>query len=70
MKSRLRSNELSCPSCVAKIEKSVGAVAGVESVTVHFNTGKIDVEHDDQVSADALVQAVKRTGYDARPSTM
>jgi cation transport ATPase len=47
MKTILRS-ELTCPSCVRKIEKQVGLVPGVESVDVHFSTGRIVVAHDER----------------------
>jgi copper chaperone CopZ len=65
----LRSDELSCPSCVAKIEKSLTALAGVETAKVRFGAGRIEVKHDpEQASTDELVQAVRRAGYTARPS--
>ncbi len=67
MKTILRSQELSCPSCVAKIEKALKGVRGVEQATVHFNTGRIEVEHDpEQAEAQALVDAVRSAGYEAR----
>ncbi len=67
MKTILRSQELTCPSCVAKIEKALRAVRGVESATVHFNTGRIEVEHDPATAgSQALVDAVRSAGYDAR----
>lgn len=66
----LRSDEFSCPSCVAKIEKTLQSLPGVESAHVRFNTGRIEVEHDPQLaSIDVLVQTVRRTGYAARPAT-
>ncbi|MFC5387726.1 heavy-metal-associated domain-containing protein [Aquamicrobium segne] len=69
MKTVLRSDELSCPSCVPKIEKALNALPGVEKAAVRFNTGKIEVEHDpSQSSVEALVEAVRSTGYEARPS--
>lgn len=67
MKTILRSQEFTCPSCVAKIETALKALPGVEDAKVHFNTGRIEVEHDPQAaSADALVKAVKQAGYQAR----
>ena len=67
MKTILRSQELSCPSCVAKIEKALKAVKGVEEATVHFNTGRIEVQHDPAVAnADELLKAVRGAGYEAR----
>ena len=69
MKTLLRSRELSCPSCVAKIEKALQGVTGVESATVHFNTGRIEVEHDPaQATVPQLVDAIRKAGYEAQPS--
>lgn len=66
MKTLLRSTELSCPSCVAKIEKALKGLPGVTNAQVHFNTGRIEVEHDPQrVNADQLVKTVRATGYEA-----
>jgi copper chaperone CopZ len=69
MKTTLRSQELSCPSCVAKIEKALHGLNGVEKAKVHFNTGRIEVEHDpDSVEAAELVKAVHSVGYEAQVS--
>lgn len=69
MKTILRSQEFSCPSCVAKIEKALLAMDGVEDVKVHFNTGRIEVKNNpDIVTGDALVQAVRSVGYDSHVS--
>ena len=68
-RTNLYSNELSCPSCVPKIEKALRGLPGVEKAEVRFNTGKIEVEHDPaQSDVEALVQAIRGTGYEARPS--
>lgn len=65
----LRAEGFSCPSCVTKIEKQVGRLPGVADVTVHFASSRIEVDHDPaQVSVDDLVDAVAKTGYRARPS--
>jgi copper chaperone len=67
MKTLLRSQDLSCPSCVAKIEKALHALEGVTAAKVHFSTGRIEVEHDpDIVAADKLAQIIRQTGYEAR----
>ncbi len=68
MKTQLRSQELSCPSCVAKIEKALKKVEGVQNAQVHFNTGRIEIEHNEQTKVDELVQAVRSAGYEAKPS--
>jgi len=68
-KTTLRSQELSCPSCVAKIEKALNAVDGVEMARVHFNTGRIEVQHDEaRASVEDLVKAVRTAGYEAKPA--
>ena len=65
----LRSDEFSCPSCVVKIEKALKALPGVAEAKVHFNTGRIEVEHDPaSAPVEALVSVVKSTGYEARPA--
>lgn len=64
MKTILRSTELSCPSCVAKIEKGLKVKPGVSDAKVYFNTERIEVVHDpDVVSAEALAKMVTALGY-------
>lgn len=65
----LRAEGFSCPSCVSKIEKQVGRLDGVENVKVHFASSRIEVDHDaGKASVDDLVAAVKKAGYEAKPS--
>lgn len=65
----LRAEGFSCPSCVNKIEKQVGRLAGVESVKVHFASSRVEVVHDPAtVDADQLVAAVKKAGSKATPA--
>jgi len=56
--------ELTCPSCITKIEKALTKQNGVEHVKVLFNSGKIKVTYD-EVKADPTEYAVllKRLGY-------
>jgi len=54
---------------VAKIEKNLMSNRGVHYAKVHFNTGRIEVEHDaEQTSREELVSAVRQAGYSARVS--
>lgn len=65
----LRSDELSCPSCIPKIEKALLALPGVEKAEVKFASGRIEVEHNPALSdVDALVNSIAKTGYTAKPS--
>jgi len=69
MKTHLRSQELSCPSCVAKIEKALKSLDGVHEARVHFNTGRIEIEHDaEKVETDELIKSVRSVGYEAQVS--
>lgn len=69
MKTTLRSDDLSCPSCVAKIEKSLHGLEGVQRADVRFNTGRIEVEHDpQQAPPERLAEQVTKLGYEARIS--
>ena len=69
MKTILRSDELSCPSCISKIEKALKALPGVREATVHFISGRIDIEHEPaQASAELLQETVRKIGYGSRIS--
>lgn len=53
-----------CPSCVKKIEQTVGRVDGVQEVQVMFNSGRVRVEFDEaKVSADSVQDTIVRLGY-------
>lgn len=68
-KTILRSQELSCPSCIAKIETALKSLNGVSEAKVNFNSGKIEVQHDPQTAkVEDLVKAIKSVGYEARES--
>lgn len=65
----LRAEGFSCPSCVRKIEKQVSRLPGVEAVTVHFATARIEVDHDaERSSVDDVVAAVAKAGFTAKPA--
>ena len=63
----LRAEGFACPSCVGAVEKHVGRLHGVHRVTVHFASGRVEVEHDPAVRVEDLVAAVGRAGYVAAP---
>lgn len=65
----LRAEGFSCPSCVTKIEKQVGKLDGVEKVTVHFASGRVEIDHDEtRSSVDDLIAAVDKAGYQSKAS--
>jgi copper chaperone len=69
MKVVLRSSELSCPSCITKIERALQTLDGVSGAKVHFTTGRIEVEYDpERVSPERMANLVTSLGYAARVS--
>ena len=54
---------MSCAACSARVEKAVSGVAGVSACSVNLLTGTMGVEGS--ASADAVIAAVRRAGYDA-----
>lgn len=65
----LRAEGFSCPSCVTTIEKQVGRLPGVDAVTVHFASSRIEVDHDvERTTVEDVVAAVAKAGYAARPA--
>lgn len=65
----LRAEGFSCPSCVSKIEKSLKRLPGVSDVTVHFASGRIEVDHDAaSTTVDELVAGVAKAGYASKAS--
>ncbi len=56
---------MSCASCVARVEKAVGKVAGVTSCAVSLLTNSMGVEGN--ADPDAVVRAVEQAGYHAEP---
>jgi len=54
---------MTCASCVARVEKALGAVAGVTEVSVNFATEQASVQAGRNVSMHALQSAVEKAGY-------
>ncbi len=55
---------LTCPSCIKKIESTLSKAAGVESVKVLFNSGKVKTEFDEStVEADKIKETIQNLGY-------
>lgn len=60
-------DQLTCPSCLTKIEGAVKQQPGVSNVKVLFNAGKVKADFDDsQTSADQLSEVVTKLGYEVK----
>jgi Cu+-exporting ATPase len=58
---------MTCASCVGRVEKALKAVPGVSNATVNLATERASVTATGGVPASALIQAVAKAGYEARP---
>lgn len=56
---------MSCASCVARVEKALAAVPGVQSASVNLATEKASVHAHAGASAEALKVAIEKAGYAA-----
>jgi copper chaperone len=58
---------MSCSHCENSVKKSVGALEGVENVTVDLKAKKVTVEFDaDKVSVPAIKDVIEDIGYDVK----
>jgi copper chaperone CopZ len=58
---------MGCEGCVAAVDTALRAVPGVRTVAVDLAAGRATVEHEG-VDPAALLRAVEKAGYDARPA--
>jgi len=62
-KVKLTVEGMHCASCAGNIERSLKKVPGLKNASVSMMTRKALVEADDNVSEEAMKQAVARAGY-------
>src|SRR5574337_149693 len=60
----LQVTDMTCASCVARVEKALKAVPGVEAASVNLATERATVQAGAEVRAEALADAVRQAGYD------
>ena len=54
---------MTCASCVARLEKALGGLAGVSQASVNFATEQASVKASRAVSMETLQSAVRKAGY-------
>lgn len=55
-----------CAGCIAKIERGLQKVDGVDAVRVNFSAKRVAVRHDRSLDADTLVDAIGRLGFEGQ----
>ena len=56
---------MDCPSCATTIEKSLGKTKGIQTVQVHYGTGKMVVGAEDPSIYTQVPKQVKKLGFEA-----
>jgi copper chaperone len=59
---------MTCQHCVHAVREEVGAVAGVDQVSVDLDSGKLTVVGNDDVPFAAIAAAVDEAGYAVAPA--
>ncbi|MDZ4196003.1 MAG: heavy metal-associated domain-containing protein [Candidatus Izemoplasmatales bacterium] len=54
---------MTCKHCKMRVEKGLGGVSGVKTVTIDLTTGKTVVELKKTLDTQVLIDAVKEAGY-------
>lgn len=58
---------MSCSHCENTVKKSVGALNGVDNVTVDLGAKKVMVEYDpDKVNIETIKGTIEDQGYDVK----
>lgn len=56
-----------CAGCMAKVERSLGAVPGVAQARVNLTARQVRVDHDPAVTIPQMVDALGSAGFPAQP---
>ena len=59
---------MTCQHCVHAVSEEVGAVAGVDEVSVDLDSGRLTVVSRDDVPFSAIAAAVDEAGYVVAPA--
>lgn len=68
MKEKFTIEGMTCAACASKVEKAVAKVEGVENVGVNLIAGTMTVSYGGSADENAIMTAVKKIGYGARPA--
>lgn len=57
-----------CAGCIAKIERGLAEIDGVESARVNFSSKRVAVRHNVALSEADIVSALATIGFEAQPA--
>ena len=55
-----------CAGCIAKIERGLAGIDGVEAARVNFSSKRVAVRHNEGLTEEDLVEAIQRIGFEAQ----
>ena len=56
-----------CAGCIAKIERELPQVSGVEAARVNFSAKRVAIRHSSSLDDGDLIQALREIGFEAQP---
>jgi copper chaperone len=66
---QLRVMDFDCPTCASTVERALGNLEGVETVEVHYSTGRVEIDYDDGVADPADFETtIENQGYTPQPA--
>ncbi|MXR20915.1 heavy-metal-associated domain-containing protein [Halobacterium bonnevillei] len=61
--------DFDCPTCATTVERALSGVDGVESVEVHYSTGRVEIDYDDDVADPGTFETtIENQGYTPQPA--
>ena len=61
---KIQLEELSCPSCITKIEDVLSKEHGIAAAQVLFNSSKVKVQYkEDEVNPQRIKNVIERMGF-------
>lgn len=66
MKQEFKITGMTCAACSARVEKVVARLPGVNECNVNLVAARLTAETDDSVTAEQIINAVKKAGYGAK----
>ncbi|MCK0127567.1 heavy metal translocating P-type ATPase [Erythrobacter sp. F6033] len=55
-----------CAGCIAKLERELPKIAGVNGARVNFSAKRVAIEHDEGMREDDLAEAILKLGFEAQ----
>jgi copper chaperone CopZ len=65
MKTILNVTGMSCAGCVKHVSEALKELPRVRQVEVMLREGRVEIEHDNALSSERMISAVREAGYDA-----